>query len=141
LILLAVAGPAYAFQLITAEDASGKSGPVLESRGPIPGPVITVNWPEDHSKLASSPVAFDVTFKTFAATKVDLATVRIIYVKDPWVDLTKRVTDRLGPTGFEPTGFKFDDAEVVSGTHTIRIEARDTEGRKGFTNITFTVGR
>ncbi len=139
-VLLAIACPAYAFQLITAEDASRKPGPILDPRGNIPGPTIDVKSPMGQAEL-HSPVTFEVTFKSFAGSKIDVGLIRIIYVKDPPIDLTKRVKDRLGPKGFEPSGFKFEDGEVVPGTHTIRIEVGDTDGRKRATYTTFTVGR
>jgi hypothetical protein len=143
MILLALTAPAYAFQLITADDTRQKPGgidPTIEEKGPIPGPIISVLLPTDHAELRS-PVEFDVRFRSFAGSTVDVTTIRIAYVRDPWIDLTKRVRNRLGPKGFDPTGFKFDDGEVVPGTHTIRIEVRDTDGRSGVAYTTFTVVR
>jgi hypothetical protein len=102
----------------------------------VPGPVVTIDKPGGLAKL-TSPITFNVKFAAFAGAKVDVNSIRIIYVKDPWIDLTQRVIDNVGANVFTATGFSFSEAEVVGGTHTIRIEVRDTDGRVGFANTTF----
>jgi hypothetical protein len=137
-VFVPVANPALGFQLITAEDVSYRDGPSIKPRGNVPGPVVTIEKPGGLAKL-SSPISFAVKFAAFAGAKVDVSSTRIIYLKDPWIDLTQRVIDNVGANVFTTTGFSFSDAEVVEGTHTIRIEVRDTDGRVGFSTITFAV--
>jgi hypothetical protein len=115
-----------------------RDGPSIKPRGNVPGPVVTIEKPGGLAKL-SSPISFAVKFAAFAGAKVDVSSTRIIYLKDPWIDLTQRVIDNVGANVFTTTGFSFSDAEVVEGTHTIRIEVRDTDGRVGFSTITFAV--
>jgi hypothetical protein len=140
-VLVVLISPANAFWLITADDASRKPvGAIIEEKGPVPGPAITVVLPASGVQLRS-PVEFDVRFRSFGGSSIDVASVRIAYVKDPLIDLTKRVKDRLAPKGFDHAGFKFDDADVVPGTHTVRIEVRDSAGRTGVIYATFMVAR
>jgi hypothetical protein len=137
-LLIAVAAffsstlPAYAIELITKQEASLPSGDPIELRGPLPGPSIEVVWPSlDIPQKA--PIRVLIRFKTYG-TPVDTESVRIIYVKDPLIELTQRVHDFIAPAGIELA-----EAEVPSGIHTIHIQLKDTAGRVSALNFTFTV--
>jgi hypothetical protein len=65
---------------------------------------------------------------------VDKESVRLIYIKNPLVELTKRVHDFITPTGIE-----LPEVQVPPGTHTIRLQLKDSAGRTSSTYFTFQV--
>ena len=73
----------------------------------------------------SSPLDFKVVFEARGGDKIDPSSVKVIYMKSPFVDLTPRLKNAISATGID-----FPKAEVPPGTHTIRITVKDTEGRE-----------
>lgn len=125
--------PARALELITKEEASLPPGLSERMRGPIPGPIIEVLSPPSDVRQRT-PFRLLVRFRTYGGSLVDKELVRMIYIKDPLVELTKRVQDFITPRGIEVK-----DAEVPPGRHMIRIQLNDTAGRTGSTYFTFQV--
>jgi len=134
ILVISLVTPSFALELITKEEASlppgARPGPL---RGPIPGPTIEVMSPPSDVGQRS-PLRLLVRFKTYAGSKVDKESIRLIYIKTPLVELTNRVRDFITPTGIE-----LHEAQVPPGSHTIRIQLKDTAGRTGSTYFTFEV--
>ena len=128
-----VAATTSAFDLITKEEASLPSGTKTELRGPFPGPVVEVVLPPSDVGQRS-PIRFLVRFKTFAGSPVDKESVRLIYIKNPLIELTPRVRPFITSTGIELV-----DANVPPGTHTIRVQLKDSAGRTSSKYVTFQV--
>jgi hypothetical protein len=121
-------------ELITPEEALYPSAP-SEQRGPVPGPTIQiVSPPSDVAQI--SPIRLILRFKAYGGTVVDKDSARLIYEKDPLVELTPRVAPYV-----TSTGLMLQKAKVPPGTHIIRIQLKDSAGRIGATNFSFTVRR
>jgi hypothetical protein len=67
---------------------------------------------------------------------VDADSVRLIYEKDPLVELTPRIASYV-----TPTGLTVQKAKVPAGTHIIRVLLKDSAERIGQRLIKFTVAR
>src|SRR5689334_10685836 len=124
---------AHALELITKEEAGLPPALFDKLRGPVPGPAVEVVSPPSDVRQ-KTPVLLRVRFKTFAGSPVDKDSVRIVYIKDPLVELTGRVRDFITPAGIEVK-----EAVVPPGRHTILIQLKDAAGRTGSTYLTFDV--
>ena len=60
----------------------------------------------------------------------------LTYVKKPAVDLTQRIQRFIAPTGID-----VQNAEVPPGTHTLRVNVTDSDGRASRADFTFTVSK
>ena len=80
----------------------------------------------------SSPIDFKVNFEARGEGKIDPASVKVVYMKSPFVDLTPRLKGAISAQGID-----FAKADVPPGAHTIRVTAKDTDGRE--TNTVFTL--
>jgi hypothetical protein len=108
--------------LITEQEANLPQERILAgSRGITPGPRIELVQP---GETAYSPVHFQVRFQSFGGARIDAASLRVIYLKIPEVDLTSRVLRFANAAGID-----IPDAEAPAGEHHIRIEVTDSEGR------------
>src|SRR4029079_18081895 len=88
---LAMPPAAFAAALITAEEAAlpPMKGAVANSgRGITRGPKITV---VEESSAKPSPIHFQVKFQPLGGSTIDLDGLKVIYLKQPNVDLTPRV--------------------------------------------------
>ena len=127
--LLAMPAAAYAAALITPEEAAlpAMKGAVANSnRGITRGPKITVA----EESAAKSPIRFQVKFQPLGGSTIDTDGVKIIYLKQPNVDLTPRVKPFL-----QPTGIDMPDAQLPPGDHLVRIDVKDSEGRVSTTSF------
>ena len=116
---------AFSAPLISPKEAElPNSPPALSTRGISRGPTIKLNSPEADAPVVS-PFEFKVTFDARGDSKIDLSSVKVIYMKSPFVDLTPRLKSAISSNGID-----FTKAEVPPGTHTIRISVKDTEGRE-----------
>ena len=117
---LAISAP-----LISAKEAElpAASG-VLATRGISRGPAVKLNSPEADTPVVA-PFDFKVTFEARGDAKIDLESVKVIYMKSPFVDLTPRLKKAISVNGID-----FSKAEVPPGNHTIRVTVKDTEGRE-----------
>lgn len=97
------------------------------------GPGIRVISP-DPSAAVRSPFNFKLTFEARGGASVDPASVRLIYLKSPSIDLIDRVRPGLSEHGIELT-----NAEAPVGEHRIRVSLQDSEGRESVAIINLNV--
>lgn len=123
--LAAIGSIAFSAPLITPKEAElPNSPPILSTRGISRGPAIKLNSPEADAPVVS-PFEFKVSFDARGDSKIDPNSVKVIYMKSPFVDLTPRLKNAISANGID-----FSKAEVPPGTHTIRITVKDSEGRE-----------
>jgi len=134
-ILLLYAGTAGAATLITESEAALPSD-TTTGRGISRGPRVTIVSPPPSGGLVQSPVNFRLHFETFGGAKVNVESVVITYKKLPPIDLTQRVTAFI-----TSQGIAMPVAEVPPGTHRIEVEVKDSDGRTGWADFTFRVGK
>ena len=132
----AVPNLVFAAPLITSKEAAlpAASG-ALATRGISRGPAVKLNSPEADTPI-SSPFDFKVLFEARGEGKIDPNSVKVVYMKSPFVDLTPRLKSAI-----TPTGINFSKAEVPPGTHTIRITVKDMDGRETNQFITIVVNK
>jgi hypothetical protein len=122
--------------LITEAEANLPSLPdaALTMRaGVTRGPKIVMVAPTANVSL-KSPFQLRLKFETFGGAKIDPSSVKITYLKNPSVDLTKRI----GPIT-QGDGIDVAAAEVPPGTHHIRVNVKDSDGRAGSANFSLKV--
>ena len=122
--LVVVPTSAFASPLITAEEAAlppQKGAVPTSNRGITRGPKITVS---DEGGARSSPIRFQVKFQPLGGSTIDLDGLKVIYLKQPNVDLTPRVKPFA-----QPTGIDMPDAVLPPGDHLVRVDVKDSEGR------------
>ena len=128
---LAVAAP-----LITAkESALPPAAGTLATRGISRGPAVKLTSPEADTPVAA-PFDLKVNFEPRGDAKIDPSSVKVVYMKSPFVDLTPRLKSAI-----TPTGINFSKAEVPPGTHTIRITVKDMDGRETNQVVTIVVNK
>lgn len=142
LITLGLASPAWAQSpsakvvLITEAEASLPSLPdtALTMRaGVTRGPKIMLISPTANASL-KSPFHLQLKFETFGGAKIDPESVKVTYLKNPSVDLTTRVAPLTQGNGIDVAA-----AEVPPGTHHIRVNVKDSDGRAGSANFALKV--
>ena len=118
--------------LISAKEAAlpAASG-ALATRGISRGPSVKMVSPEADASV-SSPIDFKVNFEARGEGKIDPDSVKVVYMKSPFVDLTPRLKDSISAKGIY-----FAKADVPPGVHTIRVTVKDNDGRE--TNSIFTL--
>ena len=126
-----VAAPtaSFAAALITTDEAAlpPMKGAVANSnRGITRGPKITVT----EESAAKSPIRFQVKFQPLGGSSIVTDDVKVIYLKQPNVDLTPRVKAFV-----QPTGIDMPDAQLPPGDHLVRIDVKDSEGRVSTTSF------
>ena len=115
--------------LITKAEATLPAPPDLGSfatRGLTRGPRVEQVSPDPRGKGATSPFPLEIKFVAHNDTTVDPASVKVTYLKSPSVDLTPRLKGHITSAGID-----LGDAEVPPGTHMLRVEVRDSQGRAG----------
>jgi hypothetical protein len=123
--IAAISSTVFSATLISSKEAElPNSSPALSTRGISRGPSIKLNSPEVDTPIVS-PFEFRVSFDARGDSKIDPNSVKVIYMKSPFVDLTPRLKNAISAGGID-----FSKAEVPAGTHTIRITVKDTEGRE-----------
>jgi len=131
------ARPAAAFLLITEAEAALPADPgEAHERGISRGPTLVVESPRPGAGSQTSPVTLKVKFDAHGGAAIDLDSVQLTYVKRPAIDLTKRVKPYIAASGIDTQ-----DAEVPSGTHTIRVDVSDTRGHSSSIEISFSVAK
>ena len=124
-ISLVSVAPLMAAPLIVAKEAALPSAAgVLATRGISRGPSVKMASPEPDVAV-NSPFDVKVVFEARGGDKIDPNSVKVIYMKSPFVDLTPRLKNAISANGID-----FPKAEVPPGSHTIRITVKDTEGRE-----------
>jgi hypothetical protein len=118
--------------LINAKEAAlPPAAGALATRGISRGPSVKLISPAADTPV-NSPIDFKVSFEARGEGKIDPASVKVVYMKSPFVDLTPRLKNAISASGIE-----FANADVPPGSHTIRVTAKDTDGRE--TNSVFTL--
>lgn len=118
--------PAQAFQLITQAEAALPAAPTpdIGLRGLTRGPDVDQRSPSPEAVTPLGPLTLDVTFEPHNGVAVDPGTVKVTYLKEPAIDLTQRLKPYI-----TATGIKAGDVGIPPGTHMIRIDLADTQGR------------
>jgi len=130
--LMTAASIVSAAPLISAKEAAlpAASG-ALATRGISRGPSVKLVSPEADTPI-SSPLDFKVNFEARGEGKIDTSSIKVVYMKSPFVDLTPRLKNSISTNGID-----FAKAEVPPGSHTIRVTVKDADGRE--TNSVFTL--
>lgn len=124
---------AHAVQLITEEEARLPAAPKIATRGGITrGPSISVVSPDPRSQIRP-PFAMTVQFRAHGGSAIDPTSVKVTYLKKPAVDLTSRLKPAISASGIAMEGI-----DVPAGTHDIRIDVTDADGRTKSEIVTFT---
>jgi hypothetical protein len=114
-----------AASLISAKEAAlPPAAGTLATRGISRGPAIKLTSPEADTPVMA-PFDFKVTFEPRGDAKIDPGSVKVVYMKSPFVDLTPRLKSAISANGID-----FAKADVPPGTHTIRVTVKDSEGRE-----------
>jgi hypothetical protein len=112
----------------TATDLTFRAG---ITRGPR---VLLVSPASDASVQA--PVRLQLKFESYGGAKIDPASVKVTYLKNPSVDLTDRLK-----TATQAGGIDVGAADVPPGVHNIRVDLKDSDGRAGTANFTLKVAQ
>jgi hypothetical protein len=117
-----------ATQLITEEEAKRpplKGAIAADRRGILRGPKVEF---VPHGDPVYSPMWLQLKFESFGGAKIDLDSVRVIFLRTPNVDLTPRVKPFV-----HADGINMQDAELPPGEYTVRVDLKDSDGRPGTT--------
>jgi hypothetical protein len=106
----------------------------LGTRGLTRGPRVEQVLPDPHSSGAKSPFPLEIRFVAHNDTTIVPDSVRVTYLKSPSVDLTPRLKGHITAAGID-----MGDAQVPPGTHMIRVDVRDSQGRNGTSIIKLSV--
>jgi hypothetical protein len=79
-------------------------------------------------------VHLQLKFESYGGAKIDLDSVKVIYLRTPNVDLTPRVKQFVVPTGID-----IPDTELPPGEHMVRVDIKDTDGRPASTSFVLKV--
>ena len=122
-LLLVASQLAIAAPLITAKEAAlPPAAGTLATRGISRGPAIKLTSPEADTPVVA-PFDFKVSFEPRGDARIDTSSVKVVYMKSPFVDLTPRLKNAISANGID-----FAKADVPPGTHTIRVTVKDSEG-------------
>ncbi len=131
---LALSAAAGAVDLITEDEARLPSAPKVLTRGGITrGPSIKVVSPSPDGQI-KAPFAMKVDFQPHGGSKIDASSVKVTYLRKPAVDLTQRLKSAISESGISLT-----DAHVPAGSHDLKIDVTDAEGRTKSETVSFTV--
>lgn len=96
---------------------------LLGFRSQQQGPRILVKSPQ-LGEVYSPPVPIDIRFEPRDDVKVDVSTLKIVYVKFFKIDITDRVAPYVNPDGI-----KVPQADLPAGDHTLILSIADESGR------------
>jgi hypothetical protein len=113
--------------LITEAESQTPNLQVPTTRAITRGPGISLLSP---TEVAGKSFGFKMSFEPRGGAKIDPASIKFEYLKQPVVDLTARFK-----TGLNGNHLELPQASVPAGTHPIRVSVRDSEGREGKTII------
>jgi hypothetical protein len=117
---------ASAFQLITNDEAQLPAAPAVQiaTRGLTRGPTVDQVAPAPDAMVPNGTLELDVTFAPHNGTTIDPNKVRVTYLKQPEIDLTQRLKPYITAKGIDAH-----DATLPPGTHMIRVDVIDSDGR------------
>jgi len=130
-VIAASSAAAEPIQLITDKEAKLPAATQAPSRAITRGPAVKLLSPEG---VANGVFPLKVLFEPHGGSKIDPASVQVIYLKNPLVDLTGRIK-----SGIRSDGIDLVSVTAPSGDHPIRISVRDDEGRQGTLVINLSV--
>jgi len=116
--------------LITAEEAQRPSPANTDMTfraGISRGPGIELLSPKPSEKSVHSPVHLQLKFEGRGGAQIDLDSLKLTYIRNPAADLTERVKGYAKVDGVDVP-----EAEIPPGTHIIRADVKDKEGRSGY---------
>jgi hypothetical protein len=102
--------------------------------GIVRGPGMELISPANGTTSLKSPLPLKIKFIPRNNVPVDPASVRLTYLKVPIIDLTERVKAYVTKDGLEMAV-----AEVPPGTHVLRLDLKDAEGRAATMTIMLSV--
>jgi hypothetical protein len=123
-----------ATQLITEEEARPpppKGAIAAGNRGILRGPRVEVVSPNEPSH---SPLRLQLKFESFGGARINIESVRVIYLRTPNVDLTDRVRPFI-----QADGIDMPDAELPPGEYMMRVDVKDSDGRPGSASFTLKI--
>ncbi len=126
-IVLFLQGTAFAATpLITPEEAAlpAASGESL-TRGISRGPGVELVSPDANFGPVKAPFELKIAFAPRGGSKIDPASVKVVYLKSPFIDLTPRLQSSI-----TETGIVLPDAGVPVGENDLKITVLDTDGRE-----------
>jgi hypothetical protein len=126
-LLLFLHGTAFAATLlITPEEAAlpAAAGEAL-TRGISRGPGVELVSPSADFGPVKAPFELKIAFAPRGGSKIDPASVKVVYLKSPFIDLTPRLQNAI-----TETGIVLPDAGVPAGEHALKITVLDTDGRE-----------
>jgi hypothetical protein len=136
-LLVSVHAQSNKIVLITPDEAlrpQAPQGDLTFRAGVSRGPTITLMSPKPTDKTVQSPMHLEIKFEGRGGAQVDVDSLKLTYLKSPSVDLTERVKSFAKPVGLDVPA-----AELPPGTHTIRAEIKDKDGRTGFASFNLNV--
>jgi hypothetical protein len=136
--LLAAAFASVAAELITADEAGlpNAERKAQQTRAITRGPGINLISPHSGGASVQSPFDLRLEFVQRGGAKIDLETVKVLYDKNPPVNLIERVR-----TGVSETGIVLAGAQVPAGKHSIIVSVADSDGRSTTRTFELTVSK
>lgn len=135
-IFAGISTASLAAPLISQKESELPNAPsALSTRGISRGPSVKLNSPSADTSVIA-PFDFKVSFEARGDSTIDPSSVKVIYMKSPFVDLTPRLRNAISVNGID-----FVKAEVPPGTHTIRITVKDTDGRETNSTVNLVVAK
>jgi len=121
--------------LITPDEAKlpSSANVGITTRGLTRGPGIEQLSPNPDLAVAS-PLPLKIKFDIRNNVEIDPDAVKLTYLKSSPVDLTSRIKKHITGTGIE-----IDQADVPPGTHVLRLDIKDKQGRVGTAMIKLVV--
>jgi hypothetical protein len=121
--------------LITEAEARLPASPVvpMQTRGLTRGPGIEQVSPSPALDI-QSPFSFKIALHNRNRIEIDLSSVKLTYIKAQPVDLTDRVRKYLTSSGIDMAR-----AEAPPGTHWVRLDLKDRQGRVSTAIIKLTI--
>jgi hypothetical protein len=127
-------GVASATPLITDDEARlppPKGAISANTRGILRGPKVEVISPNE---AAHSPLRLQLKFESFGGARIDIESVKVLYLRTPNVDLTARVRPFI-----QADGIDMPDAELPPGEYLVRVDVKDSDGRPGSASFTLRI--
>lgn len=131
---VSIPGANAAMLISESEAGQPNSGDVgMVKRGLTRGPAIEQISPRPNSGV-TSPLPLKLKFVIRNNIPIDPDSVKLTYLKAQSIDLTGRIKKHIAADGIDMA-----QAEVPPGTHLLRLDLKDKQGRVGTAVIKLTV--